>query len=79
MLHILHELMRGGDVRCLFSNEEFESILSQLSEVLTVKERSECQLSSRELWRLFVKVYKTKVFQATAIIITTCICSDHWM
>ncbi len=57
VLHILHELMRGGNVRCLFSIEEVESILSQLSEVLAVKERSECLLSSRELWRLFVKVH----------------------
>lgn len=44
-------------MRSLFSPEEVESILSQLSEVLTIKNGSECTLSPRELWRLFVKVY----------------------
>ncbi len=56
VLFTVHELMSGGDVRSLFSPEEVESILSQLSEVLTVKKGSDCHLSPRELWRLFVKV-----------------------
>lgn len=60
VLFTVHELMRGGDVRSLFSSEEVESILSQLSEVLTVKNGSECHVSPRELWRLFTKVH-TKI------------------
>ena len=56
MLSIVIELMRRGDMRSLFSEDEVESILSQLSDVLTVEQGSECQLSPRELWETFVKV-----------------------